>query len=145
MYGFIVVTDSNQSLEKIGDRLILSLYKDEIVAKYNLFGRKIYLETKESFTKENGGKYLPAIMSNSDEDEIYGKISQVINRVNEPSHFAIKVIRKGDHKYTSTGLARNVAGAVFDKWPKIKVNLEKPQLEVVIQIINNRSLIYVRD
>ena len=84
-------------------------------------------------------------MSNSDQKNIYDKISKVINRVNEPDNFAIKVIRKGEHKYTSTELARNVAGAVFDKWPNIKVNLEKPQLEVIIQIINNRSLIYARD
>ena len=84
-------------------------------------------------------------MSNSEQTNIYDKISKVINRVNEPDNFAIKVIRKGEHKYTSTELARNVAGAVFDKWPNIKVNLEKPQLEVIIQIINNRSLIYARD
>jgi adenylyl- and sulfurtransferase ThiI len=147
MYGFIVETDSNQSLKRLGDKLILSLYKEKIIAKYNIFGKKIFIETSESLTKENNlnGSFAPAIMSNSEQNEIYDKISKVINRVNEPDNFAIKVIRKGEHKYTSTELARNVAGAVFDKWPNIKVNLEKPQLEVIIQIINNRSLIYVRD
>lgn len=145
MYGFIVETDSNQSLTKLGDKIILSLYKDKIIAKYNLFGRKIFLETNEPFIKEKKITSSPAIMSSSEQNEIYGKISQVIDRISEPETFAIKVIRKGEHKYTSTSLARNVAGAVFDKWPNIKVNLEKPQLELVIQIINNRSLIYVRD
>ena len=147
MYGFIVETDSNQSLKRLGDKLILSLYKEKIIAKYNIFGKKIFIETSESLTKENNlnGSFAPAIMSNSEQNEIYDKISKVINRVNEPDNFAIKVIRKGEHKYTSTELARNVAGAVFDKWPNIKVNLEKPQLEVIIQIINNRSLIYARD
>jgi adenylyl- and sulfurtransferase ThiI len=147
MYGFIVETDSNQSLKRLGDKLILSLYKDKIIAKYNIFGKKIFIETSESLTKINNlnGSFAPAIMSNSEQKEIYDKISKVINRVNEPDNFAIKVIRKGEHKYTSTELARNVAGAVFDKWPNIKVNLEKPQLEVIIQIINNRSLIYARD
>ena len=147
MYGFIVETDSNQSLKRLGDKLILSLYKDKVIAKYNIFGKKIFIETSESLTKENNlnGSFAPAIMSNSEQNEIYDKISKVINRVNEPDNFAIKVIRKGEHKYTSTELARNVAGAVFDKWPNIKVNLEKPQLEVIIQIINNRSLIYARD
>ena len=147
MYGFIVETDSNQSLKRLGDKLILSLYKDKIIAKYNIFGKKIFIETSESLTKKKNlnGSFAPAIMSNSDQKNIYDKISKVINRVNEPDNFAIKVIRKGEHKYTSTELARNVAGAVFDKWPNIKVNLEKPQLEVIIQIINNRSLIYARD
>lgn len=147
MYGFIVETDSNQSLKRLGDKLILSLYKDKIIAKYNIFGKKIFIETNESLTKKNNlnDSFAPAIMSNSEQTNIYDKISKVINRVNEPDNFAIKVIRKGEHKYTSTELARNVAGAVFDKWPNIKVNLEKPQLEVIIQIINNRSLIYARD
>jgi len=147
MYGFIVETDSNQSLKRLGDKLILSLYKDKIIAKYNIFGKKIFIETSESLTKKKNlsSSFVPAIMSNSEQNKIYDKISTVISRVNEPDNFAIKVIRKGEHKYTSTELARNVAGAVFDKWPNIKVNLEKPQLEVIIQIINNRSLIYTRD
>ena len=32
MYGFIVETDSNQSLKRLGDKLILSLYNDKIIA-----------------------------------------------------------------------------------------------------------------
>jgi len=146
MYGYIIETNSNQSIKRLGDNLILSLYKDKIIGKYNLFGKKLFIETSEPLTKENqtGDSFLPAIMSNSEQNEIYGKIRELINRVKKVDNFAVKVIRKGEHKYTSTELARNVAGAVFDKWPKIKVNLENPQLEVIIQIINNRSIIYVR-
>ena len=146
MYGYIIETNSNQSIRKFGDNLILSLYKDKIIAKYNLFGKKLFIETSKLLVKENENddSFLPAIMSNSEQNEIYGKIRQLINRVKKADDFAIKVIRKGEHKYTSTELARNVAGAVFDKWPNIKVNLENPQLEVIIQIINNRSIIYAR-
>ena len=143
MYGFVVKTDSNQSLRKIGDRIIISLYEEKKIAKYNTFAKKIFLETKDSVLKE--GKYLPAVMTTSEEKDIYSKINLLIKRIKETKSFAIKVTRRGDHKYTSTGLARNVAGAVFDNWPNIKVDLKKPQLEVVIQIINNRSLIYIRD
>lgn len=112
-----------------------------------MFGRKIFLETTGKFDRKLKNRFSisPATMTSSEQKKIYSNITKVINQVNEPENFAIKVIRKGEHKYTSTDLARNVAGAVFDKWPKIKVNLEKPQLEVVIQIINNRSLIYIRD
>tara|TARA_B110000438_G_scaffold100918_1_gene99788 strand:- start:5060 stop:5503 length:444 start_codon:yes stop_codon:yes gene_type:complete len=146
MYGYVIETNSNQSIKRLGDNLILSLYKDKIIAKYNLFGKNLFIETSEPLAKENqtDDSFLPAIMSNSEQNEIYGKIRELINRVNKVDNFAVKVIRKGEHKYTSTELARNVAGAVFDKWPKIKVNLENPQLEVIIQIINNRSIIYVR-
>jgi tRNA(Ser,Leu) C12 N-acetylase TAN1 len=143
MYGFIIETDSNQSLRKIGDKIIISLYEEEIIAKYNTFGKKIFLETKNPLPKDRN--YPPAIMSTSEEKDIYSKIKMLIKRIKETNSFAIKVTRKGDHKYTSTGLARNVAGAVFDNWPNIKVDLKKPQLEVVIQIINNRSLIYIRN
>ena len=87
MYGFIVETDSNQSLKRLGDKLILSLYKDKIIAKYNIFGKKIFIETSESLTKKNNlnGSFAPAIMSNSEQNEIYDRISKVINRVNEPA------------------------------------------------------------
>ena len=147
MYGFIVNTDSNHNTKRFGDKLILNLYKENIISKYQMFGRKIFLETTGKFDRKlkNSFSISPATMTSSEQKKIYSNITKVINQVNEPENFAIKVIRKGEHKYTSTDLARNVAGAVFDKWPKIKVNLEKPQLEVVIQIINNRSLIYIRD
>ena len=57
MYGFVVKTDSNQSLRKIGDRIIISLYEEKKIAKYNTFAKKIFLETNDPVLKE--GKYLP--------------------------------------------------------------------------------------
>jgi len=69
----------------------------------------------------------------------------LINLVDKPESFAIKVDRKGEHKYTSTELAKEVAGAPFEKWPSIKVDLDTPELEINVQIINNRSIIYLRD
>jgi len=147
MYGFIVNRDSNHNTKRFGDKLILTLYNEDITSKYQILGREIFLETNRKFDEKLEKRFpiSPATMTNSEQKNIYSNITKVIDRVNEPESFAIKVIRKGEHKYTSTELARNVAGAVFDKWPKNKVNLEKPQLKIVIQIINNRSLIYIRD
>ena len=147
MYGFIVNRDSNHNTKRFGDKLILTLYNEDITSKYQIFGREIFLETNRKFDGKLEKRFSisPATMTNSEQKNIYSNITKVIDGVNEPESFAIKVIRKGEHKYTSTNLARNVAGAVFDKWPKNKVNLEKPQLKIVIQIINNRSLIYIRD
>ncbi|MDG1543350.1 MAG: THUMP domain-containing protein [archaeon] len=143
MYGFVIETDSNKSLRKFGDKIIIGLCEEEIISKYNTFGKKIFLETQSPLP--NDRNYPPASMTTAEEKDIYSNINILIKRIKETKSFAIKVTRKGDHKYTSTGLARNVAGAVFDNWPNIKVDLKKPKLEVVIQIINNRSLIYIRD
>lgn len=143
MYGFVIETDSNKSLRKFGDKIIIGLCEEEIISKYNTFGKKIFLETQSPLPKDRN--YTPASMTTSEEKDIYSNINILIKRIKETKSFSIKVTRKGDHKYTSTGLARNVAGAVFDNWPNIKVDLKKPKLEVVIQIINNRSLIYIRD
>ena len=60
----------------------------------------------------------------------------------EVKSFAIRVNRKGEHKYSSTELAREVASAVFEIWPKTKVDLSNPEREFNVEIINNRSLIY---
>ena len=59
-------------------------------------------------------------------------------------NFAIRVDRKGNHDYDSTELASNVAGAVFDKWPDISVDLNSPELEICVQIINNKCIIYLK-
>ena len=46
MYGFVIETDSNKSLRKFGDKIIIGLCEEEIISKYNTFGKKIFLETQ---------------------------------------------------------------------------------------------------
>ena len=65
-----------------------------------------------------------------------------INPLSKPDSFAIKVDRKGEHKYNSTEIARNLAGAAFEKWEDVNVKLKKPSLMICVQIINNRSVVY---
>ena len=87
--------------------------------------------------------YRSAISSSRKED-IYKKIRYLIGREQRTKKFAIRVSRKGTHHYNSTELARTVAGAVFDEWPDIKVDLNSPELEIFVQIINNMSVIYLK-
>ena len=62
----------------------------------------------------------------------------------EVNTFAIQVKRKGEHPYNSTSLARDVAGSVFEEWKRISVDLDNPELEIIVQIVNNISIIYLK-
>ena len=76
-------------------------------------------------------------MSTEKKKDIFKTIKKLINDIEEPANFAVKVSRKGEHRFTSTDLARDLAAAAFERWPNIKVNLNEPSLEINVQIINN--------
>ena len=126
---------------------ILNLIKKDIKTKYKIIGNYIFLETKEDLIYNNiiKQKIHRGKLSTSKKEDIFEEIKKLISIVDKPRTFAIKVDRKGEHKYTSTELAKEVAGAPFEKWPSIKVDLDTPELEINVQIINNRSIIYLRD
>ena len=145
MQGFVINNKSRNNLKRNGDLIVLDLFSKGIEAKYKIFGNFIYLESKDSLRKNLKLENFEACLSSSRKEEIFNAIKNLIGTLREPPNFAIKVDRRGEHKYSSTDLAREMAGAVFDKWPKIKVNLTNPSLEVNIQIINNRSIIYLRN
>ena len=147
MQGFAIKNSSKKNLIPFGDKIILDLFEKGIMAKYCTFGKNIFLESFHKINKSIISKYnmYTAIMSSEKEENIFQSIKKLIENVDEPTNFAVKVQRKGDQKYSSTELARNVAGAAFEIWPEIKVNLEKPQLKINIEIINNRSIIYLRN
>jgi adenylyl- and sulfurtransferase ThiI len=147
MQGFAIKNSSKKNLIPFGDKIILDLLKNRIIAKYCTFGKNIFLESFHKINKSIISKYdmYMAIMSSEKEENIFQSIKKLIENIDEPTNFAVNVQRKGDQKYSSIELARNVAGAAFEIWPEIKVNLEKPQLEINIEIINNRSIIYLRN
>ncbi len=89
MYGFIVNTDSNHNTKRFGDKLILNLYKENIISKYQMFGRKIFLETTGEFDRKLKNRFSisPATMTSSEQKKIYSNITKVINQVNEPENF----------------------------------------------------------
>ena len=147
MQGFAIRNSSKKNLIPFGDKIILDLLEKGIIAKYSTFGKNIFLESSHKINKSIISKYdmYSAIMCTEKEKNIFQNIKKLIENVDEPTNFAVIVQRKGDQNYSSTELARNVAGAAFEIWPKIKVNLKKPQLEINVEIINNRTIIYLRN
>ena len=147
MQGFAIRNSSKKNLIPFADKIILDLLEKGIIAKYCTFGKNIFLESSHKINKSIISKYdmYSAIMCTEKEKNIFQNIKKLIENVDEPTNFAVIVQRKGDQKYSSTELARNVAGAAFEIWPEIKVNLKKPQLEINVEIINNRTIIYLRN
>lgn len=146
MNCYAIVNNGNQSLKRLGDKIIISLSKQKIFAKYRVFGRIIVLESKQELSEVilNSKHLYPCIFTSSKEHEIYESIILLVENAIPTKNFAIRVDRKGNHDYDSTELARNVAGAVFDKWPDVSVDLDSPELKICVQIINNKCIIYLK-
>lgn len=135
-----------KNLKKIGNRIVLSLTREGNISKYRIFGNIIFLECTEKIKGEAifGKRVFDAIKSSSNQDDIYNSIKEIIKGKKEVSTFAVRVLRKGEHSYDSTSLARDVAGPAFNEWKNIAVHLDNPKLEIIIQIINNISIIYLK-
>ena len=146
MNCYAIVNNGNQSLKRLGDKIIISLSKQKIFAKYRVFGRIIVLESEQELSDVilNSKHLYPCIFTGSKEHEIYESIKMLVENAIPTKNFAIRVDRKGNHDYDSTELARSVAGAVFDKWPDISVDLDSPELKICVQIINNKCIIYLK-
>ena len=146
MNCYAIVKNRNQNLKGLGDKIILSLSKQKIFAKYNIFGRIIALQSEQELSDVilNDKHVYPCVFTSSKENDIYESIKMLIKNAISTKNFAIRVDRKGNHDYDSTELASNVAGAVFDKWPDIGVDLNSPELEICVQIINNKCIIYLK-
>ena len=146
MNCYAIVNNRNQGPKRLGDKIILSLSKQKIFAKYRVFGRVIILESEQELNVDilNCKHLYPCMFTGSKEDDIYEGIKMLAKHATPTKNFAIRVDRKGNQGYDSTELARNVAGAVFDKWPNIRVDLDSPELEICVQIINNKGIIYLK-
>ena len=146
MNCYAIVNNGNQSLKGLGDKIIISLSKQKIFAKYRVFGRIIVLESEQELSDVilNRKHLYPCIFTGSKEHEIYESIKMLVENAIPTKNFAIRVDRKGNHDYDSTELARSVAGAVFDKWPDVSVDLDSPELKICVQIINNKCIIYLK-
>ena len=146
MYCYAILIERNGNQKKTGDNIILSLSEQKIFAKYSIFGKIVVLESESDLEKTIPDDIIMyrSISSSSKKEDIYEEIRLLIDKEEQTNKFAIRVNRKGTHNYNSTELARIVAGAVFDKWPDIKVDLKSPELEIFVQIINNMSIIYLK-
>ena len=146
MNCYAIINNGNQSLRRLGDKIVISLARQKIFVKYTIFGKNIILESETELGKTllNNKNMYPCIFTSSEENEIYESIKMLVEHASTTKNFAIRVNRKGNHNYDSTKLARNVAGAVFDKWPNVNVDLDAPELEICVQIINNKGIIYLK-
>ena len=146
MNCYAIVNNGNQSLKGLGDKIIISLSSQKIFAKYSVFGSIIALESEQELNDGilSSSPLYPCIFTSSKKNEIYESINILVEHAIPTQNFAIRVDRKGNHDYDSTELASNVAGAVFDKWPNISVDLDSPELEICVQIINNKCIIYLK-
>ena len=146
MQGFAISNSSSKNIKQKANRIILDLFEIGIKTKYKILGKYIYIESKDKITQKHQDETIYyAKLSTDKKDDIFSSIKVLIKDTKEPESFAVKVARKGEHKYSSTELAKEVAGAAFEEWPTVNVNLDSPTLEINIQIINNRSIIYLRN
>jgi len=142
MNNYVSISTPKRSLKNVGRKIVLEqMQKFDNLAKYQIINKYLYLTTIKTISKEEY-KLNDAELCNTNRELIYDKIKNVLPKEKENKTFAINVERKGEHKFTSTELARELAGSVFDIFPDIKVDLDKPHLIVHIKVLNNKCLIY---
>ena len=146
MINYVCVDIPKKNLKIIGRKIVLRLIEQHsILSKYQVLSKYLYLTSTENISDDIRNKYglIEAELCDSNNKKIYNKIKHLIR--NEKSNirtFAISVERKGEHKFTSTELAKELAGSVFDVFPKIKVNLGNPELKINVKVLNNKCIIY---
>ena len=145
MINYISTNIPKNRLKKIGQKIVLEQIKNHNnLSKYQIFNKYLYLTSVDFISKEIINEYglTKAKLCPSKVESIYENIKDVLSVAEKAKTFAIKVERKGDHKFTSTELARELAGSVFDLFPKIQVDLKNPELIVHVKVLNNKSILY---
>ena len=146
MINYISTEIPNKSLKRVGRKIVLELFKNNgILSKYQIFNKYLYLNSMESISDDFKAKYklIEAMLCDTNVENIYQNVKNIVPSKLDIETFAIKVERKGEHRFTSTELAREIAGSVFELFPKVKVDLENPNLKVHIKILSNKCLLYM--
>ena len=146
MINYISTDIPKKSLKKVGRKIVLELFGDnKILSKYQIFNKYLYLNSMEAISDDFKAKYklIEARLCDTNVENLYQNVKNIIPSKLEIETFAIKVERRGEHKFTSTELAREIAGSVFELFPKVKVNLKNPNLKVHIKVLNNKCLLYM--
>lgn len=145
MNNYVLVHKSRKNLKKIGRKIVLELYNNEnILSKYQIFGKYLYVTSVEAPSEEVKLKYklIKAKLCETKIEAIYDNVKNLISSEDNIQTFAIKVERKGEHKFTSTELARELAGSVFELFPDVSVDLANPKFKIHVKVLNNKSLLY---
>ena len=146
MINYISTDIPKKSLRKVGRKIVLELFeKNKILSKHQIINKYLYLNSMEKISDDFKAKYklIEARLSDTNVENIYQNVKNIIPSKLKIETFAIKVERKGEHRFTSTELARELAGSVFELLPKVKVDLKNPNLKVHIKILNNKCLLYM--
>ena len=142
MNNYVSVNIPKRSLKKKGRKITLEQIENhDNLSKYLIISKYLYITSINKINKEEY-KLYDAELCESKNEIMYNKIKNILPKENESNTFAINVNRKGEHKFTSTELARDLAGAVFDVYPDISVDLDNPKLIVHVKVLNNKCLIY---
>ncbi len=87
----------------------------------------------------------PALETTSNLEDIEKKSLELAKeKLGENSKFAVRCRRVGSHPYTSMDVCRKVGQAILEKLAnlKVKVDLENPDVEVQIEIREDKAYIY---
>ena len=90
MNCYAIVNNGNQSLKRLGDKIIISLSRQKIFAKYRAFGRIITLESEHKLTETvlNGRPVYPCIFTSSKEKEIYRRMGFYLIKISK-QHYLV--------------------------------------------------------
>jgi thiamine biosynthesis protein ThiI len=70
-------------------------------------------------------------------------VAATARRVLAPgASFAMRVRRTGNHAFTSQTMARDLGSAVFEAVPGLRVDLERPDVEIFVEIRNSRAYVF---
>ena len=142
MNNYVSISTPKRNLNNVGRKIVLEqMQKFDNLVKYQIINKYLYLTSTMTISKKKY-KLNDAELCDTNRELIYNKIKNILPKVKKNKTFAINVERKGEHKFTSTELARKLAGSVFDIFPDIKVDLDKPNLIVHVKVLNNKCLIY---
>jgi len=142
MNNYVLINIPKRSLKKLGRKIVLDQMQNfDNLSKYQIIDKYLYLTSIKRILKREYN-LNDAELCDTNKELIYQKIKNILPKENKKKTFAINVERKGEHKFTSTELARELAGSVFDIYPDIRVDLDKPNLIVHIKVLSNKCLIY---
>ena len=145
MINYVSADIPKKSLNRVGRKIVLELFeKSNIFCKYQIFNKYLYLTSEETISDDFKARYklIEANLCDTNVENIYDHVKNIIPSKLNIETFAIKVERKGEHRFTSTELAKELAGSVFEFFPNVRVDLKNPDFKVHIKVLNNKCLLY---
>ncbi len=145
MINYVSADIPKKSLNRVGRKIVLELFeKSNIFCKYQIFNKYLYLTSVETISDDfkTRHKLIEAKLCDTNVENIYDHVKHIIPSKLNIETFAIKVERKGEHRFTSTELAKELAGSVFELFPNVRVDLKNPDFKVHIKVLNNKCLLY---